>query len=239
MKLKKFAATSALVIGALAVATGTSYADTAPAAPVIPSFLDGVNQGIGQLLPGIHWNTQLEGDSIALTTDAGSMTTDNGQFQVRDIAGNVVTQFPLSYSMNDVTYPINATVDGLRAVLTPSKVAAGPAGLPLHEVTSAQQSSFDDAVSAAATQFGIATSIGTLIGTIIGGGLGCAIGAAGGVILGVAVLSGPGGVAGCIAGAGVGIALGAASGLVLVGVPAAIIVGIGFVQRINNPAENS
>ncbi|MEV6768168.1 hypothetical protein AB0N05_05985 [Nocardia sp. NPDC051030] len=223
MKFSKVAATSALVIAALGIATGTSHADTAPApAPVLPSFLDGVNQGINQLVPGIHWNTHIEGDSIVLDTDAGSMTNDNGQFAVRDNLGNVVTQFPLSYTVADLEYPINASVEGLRAVLTPSKVASGPA---LHEVTSSKQSSFDDAVGAAATQFGIATAIGTLVGTIIGGSLGLVIG---GLF---------GGIPGALAGAATGITLGAAAGLVLVGVPAAIIIGIGFVQRINNPAE--
>ncbi|MBL1079045.1 hypothetical protein JK358_32045 [Nocardia sp. 2] len=231
MQIKKFAATSALVIAALGIATGTSNA-----APVIPSVLDGVDQGIGSVLPSIGWNTKLEGDSIVLETTAGSMNADNGQFQVRDNQGNLVTQFPLSYTIGDLEYPVNAAVDGLRAVITPSKniADARPTGL-LKNV--ANQEAFDDAVSAAATQFGIITSIGTLIGTIVGGGLGCAVGAAGGVILGVAVLSAPGGIAGCLVGAGIGIPLGAAAGLVLTGIPAAIVVGIGFANRINDPAN--
>ncbi|QLY29820.1 hypothetical protein [Nocardia huaxiensis] len=230
MRFKKFAATSALVIAALGVATGTAHA-----APVIPSVLDGVDQGVGQVLPSIGWNTKIEGDSVVLETTAGSLTTDNGQFQVRDDQGNLVTQFPLAYSLGDLEYPVTASVNGLRAVLTPStdRSAARPVALPLHNVAS--QEAFDDAVSAAATQFGIITSIGTLIGTIVGGGLGCAIGAAGGVIGGLVILSAPGGVAGCLVGAGIGIPLGAAAGLVLTGVPAAIIVGIGFANRINAP----
>lgn len=240
MKLKKIAATSALVIAALGIATGTSYAQPAAPAPapgVIPSLIDGINQGVGQVLPSINWNAHLEGESIVLETTAGSMTTDNGQFQVRDNIGNVVTAFPLSYSLNDVEFPINAAVDGLRATLTPSKNPADARPIAVKPV--ANQEAFDDAVSAAATQFGIITAIGTLVGTIVGGGAGCAIGGIGGLVLGIPVLDlgGATGLAGCLAGAAVGIPLGAAAGLVLTGVPAAIIVGIGFVNRINDPAN--
>ncbi|MCP9623886.1 hypothetical protein FOH10_21040 [Nocardia otitidiscaviarum] len=242
MKFTKVAATSALVIAALGIATGTSYAQPAPApapapAPgVIPSLLDGINQGVNSVLPAINWSTHLEGDSIVLETSAGSLTTDNGQFAVRDNAGNIVTAFPLSYTLNDLQYPIDAAVDGLRATLTPSKDAADarPVGMVKPVV---KQEAFDDAVSAAATQFGIITSIGTLVGTIVGGGAGCAIGGIGGLVLGIPVLDlgGATGIAGCLAGAAIGIPLGAAAGLVLTGVPAAIIVGIGFHNRINAP----
>ncbi|WP_194814941.1 hypothetical protein [Nocardia sp. XZ_19_385] len=237
MKFSKIAATSALVIAALGIATGTSHAEPAPIpAPVLPSFLDGVDQGVKQVLPGINWKTSIEGDSVVVETDKGSLTTDNGQFQVHDETGNVVVGLPLAYTLNDLEYPINASVDGLRAVLTPVKDvnAAHPSSLR-HDVV--KQDAFDDAVSAAATQFGIITAIGTLVGTIVGGGAGCAIGGAGGLILGLPVLDlgGATGIAGCLAGAAVGIPLGAAAGLVLTGVPAAIVVGIGFYNRINAP----
>ncbi len=238
----KAAATSALVIAALGIAAGTVHAEPAPApapVPVLPALIDGVNQGVGQVLPSIHWKAGIEGDSVVLDTDAGSLTTADDQLQVRDDAGNVVTAFPLAYSLDDLEYPINVSVEGLRAVLTPStdRAAAHPSNLPLHQVTSDKQTNFDDAVSAAATQFGIITAIGTLVGTIVGGVAGCAIGVIGGATLSFPVLeaAGLGPVLGCLAGAGIGIPLGAAAGLVLTGIPAAIIVGIGFVQRVNDP----
>ncbi|WP_306362436.1 hypothetical protein [Nocardia sp. CC227C] len=243
MKFTKVAATSALVIAALGIATGTSHAEPAPApapAPgVIPSLIDGIDQGVDQVLPGIHWQTRIEGDAVVVETDHGSLANDNGQFQVRDDAGNVVVGLPLAFTIGDLEYPIDAAVDGLRATLTPRTDAARPVAAdsnPLrHDVV--RQDAFDDAVSAAATQFGIITSIGTLIGTIVGGGAGCLLGAlAGGAALaigGVTII--PGALMGCITGAGIGIPLGAAAGLVLTGVPAAIVVGIGFVQRINAP----
>ncbi|MFD6351700.1 hypothetical protein [Nocardia tengchongensis] len=234
MQFSKIAATSALVISALGVTAGVAYAEPAPApapVPVLPSLIDGVNQGIGQVAPAIHWNARIEGNAIVVDTDKGSMTTDNGQLQVRDDNGIVVVAVPLSFTVEDLDYPIQASVEGLRATLTPNTdpAAARPTSLPLHDVTTAKQQSFDDAVSAAATEFGLATAIGTLIGTVIGGTLGLLIGG----LAGGGVLSIPG----ALAGAATGITLGAAAGLILVGVPAAIIVGIIFLNRINNPAE--
>lgn len=234
MNISKVAATSALVIAALGVATGTSHAAPAPAP--VPAFLDGVNQGVNQVLPGINWKTGIEGDAVVVETDAGSLTTANNQFQVRDNQGNIVAALPLAYTIDDLEYPIDAVVDGTRATLTPRTDAASarPSTL-LKDVV--RQDAFDDAVSAAATQFGIITAIGTLVGTLTGGVAGCAIGGAGGILLGIPVLAlgGATGVAGCLAGAAVGIPLGAAAGLVLTGVPAAIAIGIGFANRINAP----
>lgn len=237
MKFSKLAATSTMVIAALGVTAGVVHADPAPApapVPVIPSLIDGVNQGIAQVAPGIHWNAKVDGNAVVVDIDQGSFSTDNGQLQVRDNGGNVVTAVPLSYTLDDLDHPIQATVEGLRATLVPNTdpAAARPANPLLHNVTSEKQSSFDDAVSAAATQFGLATAIGTLVGTVIGGSLGCVVGAA----VGTPGLV-PGWIGGCLAGAAVGITLGAAAGLVLVGVPAAIVVGIVFFNRINNPAE--
>ncbi|WP_194826405.1 hypothetical protein [Nocardia sp. XZ_19_231] len=234
MNISKVAATSALVIAALGVATGTSHAAPAPAP--VPAFLDGVNQGVNQVLPGINWKTGIEGDAVVVETDAGSLTTENNQFQVRDNQGNIVAALPLAYTIDDLEYPIDAAVDGTRATLTPRTDAASarPSTL-LKDVV--RQDAFDDAVGAAATQFGIITAIGTLVGTLTGGVAGCAIGGVGGMLLGIPVLAlgGATGLAGCLAGAAVGIPLGAAAGLVLTGVPAAIAIGIGFHNRINAP----
>ncbi|MFD6218888.1 hypothetical protein ACFWFJ_36985, partial [Nocardia salmonicida] len=163
MNISKVAATSALVIAALGVATGTSHAAPAPAP--VPAFLDGVNQGVNQVLPGINWKTGIEGDAVVVETDAGSLTTANNQFQVRDNQGNIVAALPLAYTIDDLEYPIDAVVDGTRATLTPRTDAASarPSTL-LKDVV--RQDAFDDAVGAAATQFGIITAVGTLVGTL-------------------------------------------------------------------------
>ncbi|MGW4124141.1 hypothetical protein ACWEKS_36815, partial [Nocardia sp. NPDC004711] len=91
MRYTKFAATSALAIAALGISAGTAYADPAAAAD-----------------PGIHWDTKIDGASVVLKTDAGSLTTQDGQFQVRDNNGGLVTQFPLNIITGDVAHPVAA-----------------------------------------------------------------------------------------------------------------------------------
>ncbi|MRH90946.1 hypothetical protein GFY24_26490 [Nocardia sp. SYP-A9097] len=233
MKFSKAVATSALLIAAVGVSAGTAYADPTP---VMPSLIGGIDQGANQALPGIGWKTRIEGDSVIVDTDSGSLTTDNGQLQVRDAQGAVVVGLPLAYSLNDLEYPIDAAVDGLRATLTPRKDVASAHHVDLVRPVASVET-FDAAVGAAATQLGLVTSIGTMLGTVVGGALGCAIGGIGGLILGIPVLDvgGATGVAGCLGGAAVGIALGAAAGLVVTGVPAMIAIGIGFMDRINAP----
>ncbi|GAB0102676.1 hypothetical protein JMUB6875_16450 [Nocardia sp. JMUB6875] len=216
MRFKKFAATSALAIAALGISAGTAYADPAPAPTA----------------EAIHWDAKIEGASVVLKTDLGSLTQQDGQFQVRDADGGLVTAFPLSFQMDGLAHPVAAQIDGNTATFTPNMdpAAATPAPAPvLHDVAS--QADQDAAWSAASSQFGIATGMGTLIGTLIGGIGGCALGA----VLGTPVLL-PGWVGGCIMGAGIGIPLGAAAGLVLTGGVAAVAVGIGLFNRLNAPS---
>ncbi|MEC3954383.1 hypothetical protein VMT65_15185 [Nocardia sp. CDC153] len=213
MRLKKFAATSALAIAALGISAGTAYADPAPAPEA----------------SAIHWDAKIEGASVVLKTDLGSLDTQDGRFEVRDDQGALVTAFPLSFQMDGLAHPVAAQIDGNTATFTPNMdpSAATPAPL-LHNVAS--QADQDAAWSNASSQFGIATGMGTLIGTLIGGVGGCVLGA----FLGTPVLL-PGWVGGCLMGAGVGIPLGAAAGLVLTGGVAAVAIGIGLFNRLNAP----
>lgn len=213
MQFKKFAATSALAIAALAIATGTAYADApAPAGA-----------------QAIHWNDKIEGNSVLVNTDLGSLTTDGDQFQVRDSQGALVTAFPLNFVMDGLSHPVDAQIDGNTATLTPNMDPAVATPAPaLHYVAS--QADQDAAFGNAVNQLGLASSVGTLIGTLVGGVGGCAIGA----VLGTPVLL-PGWIGGCLMGAGIGIPIGAAAGLVLAGGPAAIAVGIGLFNRLNAP----
>ncbi|MFI1913069.1 hypothetical protein [Nocardia sp. NPDC020380] len=218
MKFKKFAVTSALAIAALGITAGTANADPAAAGP------------------GIHWNTKLEGQSVVLNTDLGSLDAANGQFEVRDTQGALVTSFPLSFvtTGDGLAHPVDAQIDGNTATLTPDMNPADASPAPvLHDV--ANQADQDAAFSAAVNELGLASSIGTLIGTLVGGVAGCVIGAAGGAVLGVAVLSVPTGIAGCVAGAAIGIPLGAAAGLIIAGVPTLVVVGIQLAQRLSAP----
>lgn len=211
MQTVKFAATAALVIAALGVSTGVSYAESPPETS------------------SIHWDAEIAGESVVLRTDLGSLTTAGDQFRVLDPRGELVTAFPLTFVSDGLAHPVAARITGNTAVLTPNMDPAAATAAPLlHEVAS--QADQDAAVSAAFNQFGFATAIGGMLGTLVGGIGGCAVGA----LLGTPVLL-PGWIGGCLAGAGIGIPLGAAAGLVLTGVPAAIVVGIGLYNRINQP----
>ncbi|MGW0183833.1 hypothetical protein [Nocardia sp. NPDC003345] len=215
MNFKKMAAVSALVIAAMGIGAGTSYAQ--------PARVEN---------PDIHYTADVVDKSVIIRTDAGSLTTEDNMLQVRDNLDNVVAGFPLSYLRDGLEYPIAVVPSGTNEVaLTPSvdPATAQPAPM-LHDVASQEQ--VDDAVSNASTQFGLATSIGTLIGTLIGLGGGCVLGA----IVGTPFLAIPGWIGGCLTGAAVGAPLGAAAGLVTVGGVAGIAVAVEYFNRINAPA---
>lgn len=213
MKLRKFAATSALVIAALGISTGTGSA-----APAAPESAD------------IHYTANVVDRSVVVKTDGGSLTTEGGQFQVRDVSGKVVGGFPLSYQHDGLEFPIAAQIAGNQATLTPStdRAAAHPAPM-LHDVAS--RDDLDSAMQSAINEMTMATSVGTLIGTAIGLAGGCVLGAA----VGTPFLVLPGWIGGCLTGAALGAPLGAAAGLVTVGGVSGVLVAIEYFQRVNTP----
>lgn len=228
MKIKQFTATSALVIATVGICTGTAYAEPVSAPPT-------GNTVKSEVMPGIHWDAKVVDKSVVITTDIGSLTARDDQFQVLDGKGDVVAGLPLSYFRDGMQYPIAARVDGNTATLTPSTdpAQAHPADMPVKQVDA--QADFNGALGAAATQFGLATGVGTLIGTIIGLVGGCVLGA-----VTVGALTAPiffaGAPGGCIMGAATGAAVGAAAGMILLGVPVGIASAIQFFQTINSPA---
>lgn len=230
MRIKKFAATSALVIAAVGITSATAYAEPAPA-PTLPGTTIQTD-----ILPGIHYTANVVDNSVVLKTDAGSLTTQGTQFQVLDGEGRLVAGMPLTYLKDGMEWPIAAQVEGNTATFTPSTnpAEATPATMLQPVAKEIGGADFNTALSTAATQFGLATAIGTLIGTIVGGGLGCVAGAIIGAPLVVPTFfAGPIGL--CLAGAGVGITLGAAAGMILIGVPVGIASAIQFFSVINAP----
>ncbi|MET8650831.1 MULTISPECIES: hypothetical protein [Nocardia] len=227
MKLKKFAATSALVIAAVGVTSATAYAAPAPA-PAPGSTIQ------TDVLPGIHYTANIVDNSVVLKTDAGSLTTQGSQFQVLDGQGNLVAGMPLTYLKDGMEWPIAAQVDGNTATFTPSTDVADARPATMLQPVAAQDiggADFNTSLSVAATQFGLATGIGTLVGSLVGGVLGCVAGAVIGAPLVVPTFfAGPLGL--CVAGAGVGIALGAAAGMIVLGVPVGIASAIQFYNAV-------
>ncbi|MBH0781660.1 hypothetical protein [Nocardia bovistercoris] len=226
MKIKKIAATSALLIAAVGISSATAYAAPAPApAPGTTIQTD--------ILPGIHYTANIVDNSVVLKTDAGSLTTQGTQFQVLDGQGNLVAGMPLTYLKDGMEWPIAAQVEGNTATFTPSTNPADARPATMLQPVDAQTvgADFNTSLSTAATQFGLATGVGTLVGTLIGGVLGCVAGAIIGAPLVVPTFfAGPIGL--CLAGAGVGITLGAAAGMLLVGVPVGVASAIQFFSAV-------
>ncbi|MFF0489854.1 hypothetical protein ACFYTQ_12630 [Nocardia sp. NPDC004068] len=227
MKFTKFAATSALVIAALGISAGTSYAE--PAAP--PASNETLRTDIA---PGIHYQASLVDHSVVIGTDSGSLAARGDQFQVLDGDGRVVAALPLSYQRDGLRFPIAASVDGNTATLTPSTdpLRATP-------VDATANPNFNQAVSNLSSEVAIGVAVGTLIGTAIGAGVGCI---AGGVVSGLAgaaitigTIAVPAAIGGCLVTGAALAAMGAVAGTILIGGPVAAVALFQFFSDINTP----
>lgn len=227
--IKKVAATSMLAMTALAIASGTAYADPAPGAPNATVQTD--------ILPGIHYTANVVDNSVVIRTDGGSLTTQGTQFQVLDGQGRMVAGIPLTYQRDDKEWPIAARIEGNVATLTPatdpsSATQLHNADLPLRPVAS--EADILTALGIAATEIGLAMAIGTLLGTLVGGGAGCVAGA----VLGAAIVPPlflPGAAGGCLAGFVAGGTLGAMVGTLVFGIPVATVAAFQFFGALNAP----
>ncbi|WP_327143572.1 hypothetical protein [Nocardia sp. NBC_01327] len=225
--MKKFAATAALTIAAVAVASGTAAADVSVAADRPGATVS------TDVLPGIHYTANVVDHSVVLRTDAGRLTVRGAQLEVLDAQGNLALGMPLTYRLDQKDWPIAAQIDadGRTVTLTPSTDPAAAAA-----VTEAKpifsQDDFNDALSVAGTQIGLATAIGGMVGAAIGLAGGCVAGAVvGTTLMPPAFLVGAPG--GCIAGAGVGAGLGTAIGTLAVGIPVTVVSVIQVINTLN------
>ncbi|RDI41722.1 hypothetical protein DFR68_1311, partial [Nocardia mexicana] len=100
MRINKFAATAALVTGALSITAGTAGA--APAEPV-----------------GVNYKATTTDTATIIATDAGSMDVDNGVFRIRAADGTVLAGHELSFRVDDFVFPIAADISDRTATLTP------------------------------------------------------------------------------------------------------------------------
>ncbi|TQF73276.1 hypothetical protein FK531_07045 [Rhodococcus spelaei] len=238
MKIKKLAATAAVVVAA----TGITAA-TAGAAPARTDRPDNSTVS-ADVLPGIHYKAALVDKSVVLTTDTGSLTVRGDQFQVLDGSGTLVAGVPLTYQRDGRQWPIAARIDGNTATLTPSTdpAVARPlenTWLPLRSIDATKDANFNQALTNFGAEVSLGVAIGSLIGTAVGAGIGCI---AGGAILGagatvatIGTLTVPGAIGGClVTGAAAG-AIGAVAGTILVGGPVAIVSGIQFANDLNTP----
>ncbi|MEU8895049.1 hypothetical protein [Nocardia sp. NPDC048505] len=228
MLMRKFAATSALLIAALGVTAGTVNA--APAETDAP----------------INYTIDSTDTQSILSIDQGSIVAEDGALKIKDAAGNLVAGTPLIMKIDEFEFPIAADISGRTATLTPQldmdKAVYKPVALPFENQApwkteyEREQAAFNrmkDTIAMGAT-------IGTLVGGLGGAAVGCVLGGATGAVLSsalTALLGLPAGfLAGCIAGVLLVGALGTLAGQILVTAPVAIGAAIQYFATISAPA---
>ncbi|MCX5042063.1 hypothetical protein OG921_02490 [Aldersonia sp. NBC_00410] len=232
MKIRK-----AITVAALTVATIGSAVGTVNAAPVASTTAPST-----QIAPRINYTAHNNGTAAVITTDAGSLTVANGQFQIKAADGTIVGGVPLELRVDDISMPVDAKVAGNTATLTPDPTRAvyKPVGLPFQE--SAPWKTPYEREQAAWARLTTTITTGAAVGAVVGAVGAAAVGCAAGVALGAGVgafafLVGsvPGAVIGCMVGAATFLPFGTLGGSLLVSGPVVIGAAIQYLSTINAP----
>ncbi|MFC9994644.1 hypothetical protein [Nocardia sp. NPDC127526] len=226
MLMRKFAATSALLIAALGVTAGTVNAAPAEAENGVINYA--------------ATNTE---KSTIIRTDAGSMVVEDGVFKIKAADGTTVAGTELKFRVDDFEFPIAAEITDRTATLTPEfevdKAVYKPVALP-YENQAPWKSEYDREVAAfnrLKDTIGMGATIGTLAGGIGGAALGCVIGA--GVAFAATtpllLMFGAGPLGGCLVGASLVGFLGTLAGQIFVTAPVAILAAVQYFTTVNQP----
>ncbi|KAA8890713.1 hypothetical protein F3087_05545 [Nocardia colli] len=265
MLIKKFAATSALLIAVLGVTAGTVNAAPAESAEA-----------------PINFTSQATDTQSIISIDSGSIVVEDDALKIKAANGTTVAGTPLKFRLDEFEFPLAADISGRTATLTPqldmSKATYKPVALPFED--KAPWKNEYDREQAAWSRMTSTISMGATIGTLVGGlggaAVGCVLGGAlggtivggtivggtivggtivggtivggtivggtivGGTIVGGTIvgLGGPfvgGIIAGCLAGAAAMGALGVIAGQIFVTAPVAIGAAIQYFTTINQP----
>ncbi|MFB8275994.1 hypothetical protein [Nocardia colli] len=218
---------AALVAAVTIIALGSS--GTAAAAPPgrIPN-----GTSIGLAVTSDH-------ESAAIDIDGGSMTVQDGRFQIRDDNGTVIAGTPLHVNIDNIVYPVTVRIESHHATLTPSTTGAyferADAATPI--TRSPQQEQESQAWGRMGGRIGTGVAVGALVGSIFAATTGCVLGAATGTLLTLplAALLGGGTLAGCVVGATLMLPVGTLFGSLAIGVPVAIAAAIEYVTTAYAP----
>ncbi|WP_433724050.1 hypothetical protein ACQP0C_26200 [Nocardia sp. CA-129566] len=229
MLMRKFAATSALLIAALGATAGTVYA--------APDSDSGA----------VNYSATATPTSTIIKTEAGSLVDENGVFKIKAADGTTVAGTELSFRVDDFVFPIAADIRDRTATLTPqfdmAHAAYKPVALPFEDKApwkseyDREQAAFNrmkDTIAMGAT-------IGTLVGGLGGGAIGCVLGGIAGATVASATIVGlfgafiPAAAIGCIGGIVAIGALGTVAGQLFVTAPVAIAAAVQYFTTINQP----
>ncbi|MEU6563461.1 hypothetical protein [Nocardia nova] len=215
MRVRRWVSAATLATAVVTTGTGVAAADPGAAAD-----------------PDVHYRATNTGAAALITTDSGTMAVENGVFEIKSASGRVLAGIPLTYRIDDMAYPVAATIDGNTATLTPTALPFQDEA-PWRTRYEREQAAF----SRAALQITTAAAGGASVGTALGGAIGCAGGAVvGTVVTGMlAALFGAGPLAGCLAGIALGAGIGAFAGALLVTTPVAIASVVQYFATINEP----
>ncbi|MEU4597762.1 hypothetical protein [Nocardia sp. NPDC023988] len=225
MKMRKFAVVAALLTVATGVTAGTVNAAPEQAAP-------------------INYTAEVVDESRAVvTTDAGSLVTEDGAFKIKAADGTTVAATPLTFRLDEFELPIAAEISGNTATLTPqldpAKAVYKPVALP-YEDKAPWKTEYEREQAAwqrLTSTISMGATIGTLVGGLGGAAAGCIAGAALGLVATGALLTlfGLGPLGGCVAGAAAVGFLGVIAGQLFVTGPVAVAAAIQYFTTINQP----
>ncbi|MFI9511427.1 hypothetical protein [Nocardia sp. NPDC052566] len=231
MLMRKFAATSALLIAAIGVTAGTVNATPT----------DQADNGV------INFTAKATDTQSIITTDAGSIVVEDDVLKIKAANGTVVAGTPLKFRVDEFEFPIAAQITDRTATLTPQldmqHAAYKPVALPFEDKApwkseyDREQAAFNrmkDTIAMGAT-------VGTLVGGIGGGAIGCVLGGIVGAGAAAAAIVGlfgpfvPAAILGCLGGIAAIGAIGALAGQIFITAPVAIAAVIQYVTTINQP----
>ncbi|MQY17141.1 hypothetical protein [Nocardia macrotermitis] len=226
--MRKFAAASTLLATTLAVTAGVAGATPADSGAV-------------------NYKATTTQQATIISTDAGSMTAQDGVFKIRAADGKVLAGTELSFRVDDFVFPIAADIHGHTATLTPqfdmAHATYKPVALP-YENTAPWKTPYDREQAAwnrMVTTISTGAAIGTLVGGIAGGAVGCVLGGVAGATVASAAIVGlfgafvPAAVVGCVGGILAVGALGTLAGQLLITAPVAIAAAAQYFTTINQP----
>ncbi|MGK8506193.1 hypothetical protein [Nocardia asiatica] len=167
MRVRRFAATALLAVGATGIAAGAAHAQ--PATPAQVS-VHGVEQGLG-----FTSAPAADGTGVVTTLDAGTfaLTADAGAVEMRNGAGQVIATLPLAFHASGATHGLAPAITDGGRTLTVTPVNAPAATERLTQFVAE-----DETLARKQHNAGVGALIGAGIGAVIGfflGGVGALV----------------------------------------------------------------
>ncbi|MBF6359847.1 hypothetical protein [Nocardia farcinica] len=199
---------------------------------------------------GVNFTAATTETSTVITTDAGTMTAEDGVFKIKAADGTVLAGAQLSFRVDDFVFPIDADITDRTATLTPvldvEHAEYRPAALPYQD-QAPWKTAYEREQAAwqrLTTTISMGAALGAVVGSIGGAAIGCVLGGIAGATVAAAAIVGlfgafvPAATVGCIGGIVTMGPLGALAGQLLITAPVAILAAVQYFTTINEPMPN-